>query len=98
MLKVNNNDWIHVSDRLPEEHETTFAKFKGTAKWDKNMLEKTTDTVLCTVKFHNAVKVITGRLNDGKWVLDFCNWIENFEVIAWMPFPKPYTEKVKDEV
>lgn len=94
---MNNHDWIPVSVGLPKEHESIFAKFKGTAKWDKNMFEKTTDTVLCTVKFNNAVKVMTGRLDDGKWVLDSYDFIKNFEVIAWMPFPYAYIEEIGNE-
>lgn len=92
---MSSNSWIPVSERLPEEHESIFAKLKGTAKWNKNMFEKTTDTLLCTVKFSNGnKKVVTGRLNDGKWYLDdYYDWmIKDFEVTAWMPFPEPYTE------
>jgi hypothetical protein len=95
---MTNQDWIPVSVRLPDEHESVFAKFKGTAKWGKNMFEKTTDTVLCTVKFNDAVKVTTGRLDDGKWVLNSYKWIKDFDVIAWIPFPEPYAKKIKDEV
>jgi hypothetical protein len=93
---MNNNDWIPVSVRLPDEHESMFTKFKGTAKWNENMFERTTKTVLCTVKFSNGMVVTTGRLNDGKWNLDVCEWTKDFKVIAWMSFPDPYVEETDD--
>lgn len=30
------NDWIPVRERLPEERDSMFAKFKGTSKWKKS--------------------------------------------------------------
>lgn len=29
------NGWILVSERLPEEHDSIFAKFKGTDNWKR---------------------------------------------------------------
>lgn len=29
------NGWIPVSERLPEEHDSIFAKFKGTDNWKR---------------------------------------------------------------
>ena len=37
-LKATN--WIPVSERLPEEHDSIFAKFKGTDNWKRGMFEK----------------------------------------------------------
>lgn len=37
--------WIPVSERLPEEKETIFAKLKGTDKWRSAMFEKMSDDV-----------------------------------------------------
>ena len=34
------NGWIPVSERLPEEHDSIFAKFKGTDNWKRGMFEK----------------------------------------------------------
>lgn len=34
------NGWIPVSERLPEEHDSIFAKFKGTNNWKRGMFEK----------------------------------------------------------
>jgi hypothetical protein len=70
-----------------------FAKLKNTDKWDEYMFEKTTNTVICTVKFNNVnnnIVVTTGRLNDNKWVIDAGKLSKDFEVTAWMPFPNPY--------
>ena len=34
------NGWIPVSERLPEEHDSIFAKFKGTDNWKKECSKK----------------------------------------------------------
>lgn len=34
------NGWIPVKERLPEEHDSIFAKFKGTDNWKRGMFEK----------------------------------------------------------
>jgi hypothetical protein len=89
---MNNNDWILASERLPDMRDSIFAKFKGTEKWDKTMFEKCSDTVLCTFMIKDKAEVTTGRLNDNRWLLDNYSWIKDYEVVAWMPFPKPYAE------
>lgn len=35
-----STNWIPVSERLPEEHDSIFAKFKGTDNWKRGMFEK----------------------------------------------------------
>lgn len=32
--------WIPVTERLPEEYDSIFAKFKGTEKWGKRHVHK----------------------------------------------------------
>lgn len=34
------NGWIPVNERMPEEHNSIFAKFKGTDNWKKGMFKK----------------------------------------------------------
>ena len=40
------NGWIPCSERMPKEHESMFAKFKGTVKWKNYMFENTSDEVM----------------------------------------------------
>ena len=86
-----NDGWILCSDRLPEEHETMFAKLKGTDKWDSAMPEKISDDVNVTVEFEDGTrKTMTLHTNDGKWNTN--NRIVKFNVIAWQPLPEPYQQ------
>lgn len=41
--------WIPCSERLPEEHDSMFIKFKGTKKWSTAMFERKSDEVIVTV-------------------------------------------------
>lgn len=80
--------WIACVDRLPEEHESIFAKLKGTNKWDSAMFEKISDEVNVTVEFEDGKrKVMTLHTCDGKWKSDI--QIVKFKVIAWQPLPEP---------
>ena len=85
--KKNLSDWIYCEDRMPEEYDTMFAKFKGTDKWDNCMFEKTSYDVNVTVEYADGKrKVLTLHTNDGKWATEsLCK----FKVIAWKPLPKP---------
>lgn len=84
--------WTPCSERLPEEHETMFAKLKGTDKWDSAMPEKISDDVNVTVEFEDGKrKTKTMHTIDGKWKTDIN--IVKFKVIAWQPLPEPYQQK-----
>lgn len=86
---VGTNGWIPVSERLPEEHDSIFAKIKGTDKWSDAMFEKISDDVNATVEFEDGTrKTMTLHTNDGKWNTN--NRIVKFNVIAWQPLPKPF--------
>lgn len=86
-----NGGWIPCSERLPDEHETMFAKLKGTDKWDSSMPEKISDDVNVTVEFEDGTrKTKTMHTIDGRWKTDIN--IVKFKVIAWQPLPNPYKE------
>lgn len=51
------NGWIPVSERLPEEYDSIFAKFKGTDNWKRGMFEKTSKYVIATVVFDDGTVV-----------------------------------------
>ena len=81
--------WIPCSERLPEEYDSIFAKFKGTDKWNDFMFEKISDEVNATVEFEDGKrKTMTLYTIDGKWKTGIR--IVKFKVIAWQPLPEPY--------
>lgn len=85
------NGWIPVSERLPEEHDSIFAKFKGTDNWKRGMFEKTSKYVIATVVFDDGtVLVEQAHTTDGIWRTD--KKVLGGTVVAWMDYPKPYRE------
>lgn len=94
--KHMSDGWIPVEERLPKEHDSIFAKWKGTDKWSKSMFEKTSCDVNVTVEYEDGKrKTITAHTVDGKWVLP--NRIIKQKVIAWRPLPEPYKPPVESE-
>ena len=91
----DNDGWIPVDDRLPEEHE------EGTDIYDKNTLavmdteyHMVSNLVNVTVYDYENEKYFVGAdcTFDGEW----CNFglvTGNYEVIAWRPLPEPYRER-----
>lgn len=85
--------WILVEERPPEERDSIFAKWKGTAKWNPAMFEKTSDEVLVTISDVGGKGTTrTAHTLDGKWSCDLLKWNASYKVIAWMPMPEPYRE------
>ena len=85
------NGWIPVSEKLPEEHDSIFAKFKGTDNWKRGMFEKTSKYVIATVVFDDGtVLVEQAHTTDGIWRTD--KKVLGGTVVAWMDYPKPYKE------
>lgn len=85
------NGWIPVSERLPEEHDSIFAKFKGTDNWKRGMFEKTSKYVIATVVFDDGtVLVEQAHTTDGIWRTD--KKVLGGTVVAWMDYPEPYRE------
>ena len=77
--------WISVEDRLPEEHESIFAKAYGTKRWADGMFRTISDEVLACVAFEDGHKVtMTLRTHDGAWALSS---VHRGHVTHWMPLP-----------
>ena len=90
----NSNDgWIPCSERLPEEHDSIFAKFKGTKKWNESMFEKISNEVNVTVADENGNGTTThAHTVDGKWRCDLLKCNKTYRIIAWKELPEPYTK------
>lgn len=100
---MNNDGWILCRDRLPQEHDSIFAKYYGTEKWNHAMFRKCSDEVLVTRKYEEGMpntaagKLVTNtdRLVDGEWKERYGQ--DRYEIVAWMPFPSPCQEVQEGE-
>lgn len=87
-------EWISVEDRLPEEHETMFAKFWGTDKWKNGMFRYRSETVIVCVEFEDGSQLVRSSYTiDGVWKFGFV--LKHHRVTHWMPLPEP--PKVEEE-
>lgn len=91
--KADSFEWIPVSEKLPEEHDSIFAKLYGTDKWDSRLLHRTvSNRVLVTVKRDDGTRFVKeSHTSDGEWA-DEKKCID-CKVVAWMKMPEPYKEK-----
>ena len=85
---VTVQEWISVNDRLPDEHESLFARYKGTDKWRNAMFTTISDRVIVCAEYENGNRIVkTANTVDGVWkvkdILCPC------KVTHWMPFPHP---------
>lgn len=93
-INMDNEGWIYCSDFMPPEHESIFARFKGTPKWISGMFEKTSDVVNVTVMNSKGDAVTThATTTDGRWSCDLLKIDSSNEIIAWRPLPKPCRRK-----
>ena len=82
-------DWILCSERMPEEHETMFAKLKGTDKWNNSMFEKCSVNVNVTSILPDGSRIVEAMHTiDGEWCQT--SKIVKRNIIAWRPFPEAY--------
>lgn len=90
--KADSFEWIPVSERLPKEHDSIFAKWYGTDKWNSNLWRTASNRVLVTVKYDDGTRLVKeSHTHDGEWTVEKGNI--NCKVEAWMPYPEPYKEK-----
>lgn len=90
--KVESFEWIPVSEKLPDEHDSIFARLYGTDKWNDAFWRTKSKEVLVTIEYEDGTRIVkSSHTTDGKWTVEKKNI--NCKVIAWMPFPKPYKEK-----
>lgn len=86
--------WIPVTERLPEEHDSAFAKLYGTDKWTSTLWRTTSNIVIATIKYNDGTVIVKEAFTrDGEWTVEKRN--TNCKVIAWMPLPEPMKEEEK---
>lgn len=91
LRKLVNNEWIPVTERLPKEHDSIFAKLYGTDKWTSALWRTTSNRVIATIKYNDGTVIVKQAFtHDGEWTVEKRN--TNCKVIAWMPMPEPYKE------
>ena len=82
-------EWIPVSEKLPDEHDSVFAKSYGTDKWNNMFWRTTSNRVIATIKYNDGTVIVKEAFtHDGEWTVEKKNI--NCKVIAWMPLPEPY--------
>lgn len=87
MREQEEQKWIPVTERMPDEHESVFAHFYGTYKWTDGMFRCVSDEVIACVKTANGKRFIKAlSTHDGKWFHKVCS--EGKEVTHWRPFPE----------
>ena len=96
--EIKKDRWISTEEAMPEEHDSIFAKFKGTDKWCNSFWEKNSNTVLVVlVNDEDNLVVGTGKTINGKWTTVPMTLKDRAHVVYWMPFPKFEPKEVKDE-
>lgn len=85
----NEPHWIPVTERLPKEEDSIFARYYGTDRWRKSMFRKRSREVIVTSVFEDGeLHTEVAHTTDGEWHVGV-NVVPR-TVIAWMPLPEPY--------
>lgn len=80
-------EWIKVEDEMPKEHDTIFAKWKGTDKWKPGLFEKMSEDVRVVVRFPDGTRRVHHSYTvDGKWACETTP-PEGRKVTHWMENP-----------
>lgn len=92
--KAESFEWIPVSERLPKEHDSIFAKLYGTDKWSDSLWRTQSKEVFVTLEYEDGIRTVkSSHTTDGKWSVEKKTTLSKFKVVAWMELPEPYKEK-----
>lgn len=95
--KADSFEWIPVSEKMPEEHDSIFARLYGTDKWDDAFWRTKSKEVLVTIECEDGTRIVaSSHTTDGKWSIEKKTTLIKRKVVAWMPYPEPYKEKEYD--
>lgn len=95
--KADSFEWIPVSEKLPDEHDSIFARLYGTDKWNDAFWRTQSKEVLVCIEYEDGTRIVkSSHTTDGKWALEKIATLNEFKVVAWIPFPEPYKEKQND--
>lgn len=95
--KADSFEWIPISEKLPDEHDSIFARLYGTDKWDDAFWRTKSKEVLVTIEYEGGIRSVTSSYTtDGKWELEKRVKLRKCKVVAWMPLPKQYKENEND--
>ena len=56
--KADSFEWIPVSEKLPEEHDSIYAKFYGTDKWNDAFWRTKSKEVLVTIEYEDGTRIV----------------------------------------
>jgi len=91
--KAESFEWIPVSKKLPDEHDSIFAKLYETDVVNDMLWRTRSKEVLVTIEYENGARTVkSSHTTDGKWWIEKETTLSKFKVIAWMPMPEPYKE------
>lgn len=91
--KADSFEWIPVSKKLPDEHDSIFAKLYETDVVNDMLWRTLSKEVLVTIEDENGARTVkSSHTTDGKWWIEKKTTLSKFKVIAWMPMPEPYKE------
>lgn len=92
--KADSFEWIPVSKKLPDEHDSIFAKLCETDVLNDMLWRTRSKDVLVTIEYEDGARTVkSSHTTDGKWVIEKKATFSKCKVVAWMPLPKPYKEK-----
>lgn len=85
---METQEWIPVSDRLPPEYDTIFAKLKGSDKWRDSMFEKQSEDVRVVWLFEDGTRKVGHSYTvDGVWECEKPNRYPKRTVTHWCENP-----------